>query len=129
MRHPILSLMVVLMTAACASRPQVSLEDRILPFGCNDIVVVGRVQNGSFELDKSEDDLIGHGWILATIKVRKVVKGADIPPILPVKYFAHTYMRQDSDFMLVLERAHSGVYEIKTGQLMRLRPKLASSCD
>jgi len=37
-------------------------------------------------------------------------------------------MRHDRDFMLVLGHTASG-YEIKTGQLMSVRPLLATSCE
>jgi len=118
----------VLLTAACATAPGASLEDRTLSYGCHDIVVVGSVRNGVYEPVKAENDVLGHGWISATLRVRKVVRGAEVPPVLPVKYFAHTYMRQDRDFMLVLAHTDTG-YEITTGQLMSLRPVLASRCE
>lgn len=127
MRLPILSVTASLLMAACATGQEASLEDRTLPFGCSDTVVVGRVENGTYEPVESENDLIGHGWISATLKVRKVVRGERVPPVLPVRYFAHTYMRQGRDFMLVLGRTGAG-YEIKIGQLMSVRPMLASSC-
>ena len=121
--------MTSLLTAACATVPQASVEDRTLPFGCDDIVVVGRVENVAYEHVKSEDDLLGHGWVTARLKVQRVVKGAGVPPFLPVRYFAHTYMRQDRDFMLVLKRISPEGYEIRTGQLTSVRPRLASRCD
>ena len=117
-----------LLTVACATGQEASLEDRTLPFGCSDTVVVGRVENGAYEHVEIENDLLGHGWISATLKVQKVVRGERVPPVLPVRYFAHTNMRQDRDFMLVLGRTSAG-YEIKTGQLMSVRPLLATSCE
>lgn len=128
MRLTIISLTASLLTAACSTAPDVNLEDRTLPYGCNDVVVVGSVQNGSFELARSPNDLLGHGWATATITVRKVVKGPLLPSVLPVRYFAHTYMRQNLDFMLVLKRTDGGGYEISTGQLMSLRPRLTDRC-
>jgi len=128
MRFLILSAAAVLLTAACATAPEASLENRTLPFGCSDIVVVGRVTNGAFQHVEIENDLLGHGWISATLSVRKVVRGGPISSVLPVRYFAHTYMRQDRDFMLVLERVGTG-FEIKTGQLMSVRPLLESHCE
>lgn len=118
----------MLLTVACAAGQEASLDDRTLPFGCSDTVVVGRVENGEFEHVEIENDLLGHGWISATLKVRRVVRGERVPPVLPVRYFAHTYMREDRDFMFVLGRTDAG-YEIKTGQLMSVRPLLATSCE
>jgi len=128
MRLLILSVPATFLTVACATGQEASLEDRTLSFGCSDTVVVGRVENGAYEPVEIENDLIGHGWISATLKVRKVVKGERVPPVLPVRYFAHTNMRHDRDFMLVLGHTASG-YEIKTGQLMSVRPLLATSCE
>jgi hypothetical protein len=118
----------MLLTAACATAPQAGLEDRTLPYGCNDTVVVGSVKNGAYEPVKFENDILGHGWISATLYVRRVVRGTALPPVLPVKYFAHASMRQDQDFMLVLKHTRTG-YEITTGQLMSVRPLLASRCQ
>ena len=128
MRFPILPASALLLSAACATVPQASLEDRTLSYGCNDMVVVGRVKNGAYQPAQSENDILGHGWISATLHVRKVVRGAGLPAVLPVSYFAHTFMRQDRDFMLVLKRSDTG-YEITTGQLMSVRPLLASHCE
>lgn len=51
-----------------------------------------------------------------------------MPSVLPVRYFAHVSMREDRDFMLVLKRTGTG-FEITTGQLMSLRPRLSSRCE
>jgi hypothetical protein len=83
--------------------------------------VVGTVANGAFAPVKSNVDILGHGWVLAKLHVLKVVRGERLPAVLPVRYFAHTYMQQDQPFMLVLKHVGAG-YEIETGQLMRLRP-------
>jgi len=128
MRPVSLTVSIGLLTAACATVPQATLEDRTLSYGCNDAVVIGTVTNGAFAAVKANGDILGHGWVSATLRVRKVVRGARLPAVLPVRYFAHTYMRQDEPFMLVLKRVDAR-YEIETGQLMRLRPLLASHCD
>ena len=119
---------VAFLTAGCATVPQASLEDRTLSYGCKDTVVVGTVTNGAFQPVEATDDILGHGWASATLHVRKIVRGERLPSVLPVRYFAHTYMRQDQEFMLVLAHVGAG-YEIKTGQLMRVRPLLASHCE
>ena len=127
MRTSIIAISVVLLTAARVAVPQASVEDRTLSYGCSDIVVVGSVKNGAFEHVQSDNDILGHGWISGTLHVRKVVRGAHVPALLPIRYFAHTYMREDRDFMLVLSHTDTG-YEITTAQLMWFRPLLASHC-
>lgn len=128
MRLSALSVAVILITTGCATAPQASLEDSTLPFGCADTVVVGRVENGAYQPVEAESDILGRGWISATLHVRKVVRGTPLPSVLPVRYFAHAYMRHDRDFMFVLKRTSAG-YEITTGQLMSVRPLLASHCE
>lgn len=127
MRPSVVALTAMLLTAACATMTQASLENRTLSYGCSDIVAVGRVENGTYEHIQSEDDLLGRGSIEATLHVRKVVRGASLPAVVPVRYVAHSFMREDRDFMLVLRRSGSGL-EITSGQLMSLRPLLASRC-
>lgn len=117
------------MATACVTNSPVGAEDRALPYGCNDLVLVGRIiENGAYEPVEDEDDLIGHAWINARIKVKKVLKGTNIPAVLPVRYFAHVHMREDRDFLFVIRNADKG-YEIETGQLMSVRPRLAVRCD
>jgi len=127
MRLPVITASILLLTSACATMQHASLEDRTLPYGCSDIVAVGSVTNRAYEPVANNDDLIGHGWISATLHVRKTIRGASLPAALPVRYFAHTYMRQGRDFLLVLKRDGAG-YEIAAGQLMSARPLLASHC-
>ena len=128
MRSAFFTIAISLLSAGCATVPQASLEDRTLSYGCNDTVVVGTVTNGSFTPVEASGDILGHGWVSATLHVRKVVRGERLPAVQPLRYFAHTYMRQDQPFMLVLKHTAAG-YEITTGQLMRLRPLLASHCE
>ena len=123
-----LALAFVFLTAACAALPPASEEDRMLPFECDDTVVIGRVVNGAYQHVENENDILGHGWISATLKVRKVIKRPTLPSKIPVRYFAHTFMRDDRDFMFVLDHTKTG-YEIVTGQLMSARPFLERSCE
>lgn len=128
MRLSLLSAAILLTTAGCATAPLASLADRTLPFGCADSVVVGTVHSVAYQPVERDNDLPGHGWISAILNVRNVVRGSALPTPLPVRYFAHTYMRQDRDFMLVLKHTSAG-YEISTGQLVSLSPRLADHCS
>ena len=128
MRWLILSATSMVLSAACATAPQAAVESRTLAFACNDIIVVGRVENDTYQSVENENGLFGRGWISANVRVRDLMRGTGIPSVLPVKYLAHTQMREDRDFMLVLNQTSSG-YEIKSGQLMSLRPLLASRCE
>jgi hypothetical protein len=54
MGSPILSATTTLLAAGRATAPQAMLEDRTLPFGRRDIVVVGSVENGAYQFVESE---------------------------------------------------------------------------
>jgi len=106
-----------------------NLSDNALPHACSDVVVIGRVKNGEQTPVENAEDILGHSWVAATMKVRKVVVGQNLPQVIPFLYFAHVPMREDRDFMFVLGKNEAGAWEIKTGQLMSTRPHLKPSCD
>jgi hypothetical protein len=106
-----------------------NLSDNALAHACNDVVAVGRVKNGEQTPVENTEGILGHSLVAATIKVRKVLVGHNLPKVIPVLYFAHVPMREDRDFMFVLGKNGAGAWEIKTGQLMSTRPHLKPSCD
>ena len=120
--------LAALFLCSCATAPQVRNGDRRLSFGCGDVVVVASIRHEAEEPAKSNDDLLGHSWFTATLNVKRVLRGREIPSKLRARYYAHASFRQDLDFMLVLKRTERG-YEVTTGQLMWLRPFLASHCS
>ena len=127
MRHLALPILVALLATACVTGQAPSGEDRPLEFECADSVVIGTVVNGAYQPVVDESDLLGRGWVTASLHVREVVRGASLPSILPVRYFAHAYMREDREFMFVLQRRDAG-YQIATGRLMSSRPRLSDRC-
>jgi hypothetical protein len=128
MRYPIAALPFYSMAVACTAVDAASVEDRTLSFGCEDIMVVGRVKNSGFSPVRHNDDIIGHGSASAAILVRKAVRGPKLPRVIPVHYFAHAYMREDRDFMFVLRRSEGGTFGVASAQLMSLKPRLAAQC-
>jgi hypothetical protein len=117
--------------AMLGGSPAVSQTDdnRTLSFHCNDLVVIGRLKNGEFHAVEDRDDILGHGWVDATLLVRRVVRGEKTPSEMPVRYFAHTYMRDDRDFMIVLSPQPDGALVVRMGQLISAHPKLAPRCS
>jgi hypothetical protein len=115
------------MAASCASLSTEGLDSRTLSYGCNDIVVIGRLKSEAVEDAYSEDDLLGHGWFNAKLHVRRIVAGVARPASFHVKYFAHTNIRNDRDFMFVLTPAN-GSFEIATARLMSAKPRATSTC-
>jgi hypothetical protein len=121
------TLSIALLTAYPAVA-HASFDDRILQYGCSDTVVVGTVTDNVYGPEGSTGNLLGNGWISASLHVGKVVRGEQLPAILPVSYFARTAMQRNEEVMLVLKQTAGG-YEIRAGELMRERPMLASRCS
>jgi hypothetical protein len=117
------------MMASCMTDVPANLEDRTLQVGCDDVVVIGRLKNGEFEHVEIDGDILGHGWISARLRVQRVVRGPRVKGVVPVRYFAHTYMREDRDFMFVATPTDEKGYEIASAQLVSARPILASHCS
>lgn len=100
-----------------------------MPYQCADVVVIGKVQSIAYDPIPDGDDILGHGRITAKIKLRKIVKGPSLPRSINAHYVAHSYMRDDRDFMLILQREGDGSFRIRASQLMRLRPLLSPKCE
>lgn len=129
-RRSIASLFTIAPTlAACASMELPTRDERTLTYGCDDVAVVGRLQNGDFEHVEIEGDILGHGWFFAHLKVREVVKGGVFSDQIPIRYFEHTYLREDRDFMFVLREAEDGEFRLQSARLMSIRPFLAARCE
>ncbi len=120
--------MLVCSAAAPATAGSFAPDD-ILAFGCNDLVVIGRVRNFDYTHVDIEGDILGHGWITGRIKLRKVLRGRAADRIVKVRYLSHAQMREDRDFVFVL-RPDEDVYIIKAAKLIEAgrRPKLANRC-
>lgn len=106
-----------------------SRERDDIAYGCNDLVVVGRLANQDYQHVEVEGDLLGHGWVTADVKVNDVVFGHTRARKLPVRYFAHTYMRDDRDFVFVLLPAENGRHLVRTARLVEYDPELANHCS
>lgn len=113
---------------ACSTVDTVSDENRALSFKCDETVVIGKLENEAcYERVPIEGDLIGHGWMKATLNVQRTLHGNKLSGDVPVRYFAHTYIREDRNFMFVLRRDEAG-YKIETGQLMSVKPRPLNDC-
>jgi len=126
MRFALVTLGITSLTAFAAGAHARS-DDRPLPYGCSDTVVVGTVADSADEPAEATGNLLGDGWISASLNVQKVVSGEQVPAVLPVRYFAQTPMRRNEEVMLVLRHTGAG-YEVQAGELMRDRPVPASRC-
>ena len=77
-----------------------------------DVIVRGRLNDQSYAHVDVPDDILGHGWITARLHVSRVLKGRSVRPngVLTVRYFAHTYLREDRSFRFHLRPTTDGTY-------------------
>jgi hypothetical protein len=103
-----------------------------LSFGCNDLVVIGRITTitGTGITDVGDLPNWYSRWQLR-IKIKRVVRGSEKRRIVPATAISHAQIRGDRDFLAVLGPADNGAYVLKTGALWgeKPRPHLAKSCD
>jgi len=118
-----------LLAAGCSTLDPISKEDRTLAFGCDDVVVVGQLSDlVAGETVHVEGHYLGHGWFEANLKVRERLYGDQVAEQVPVRYFAHTFMRGDKAFMFVLSLGERG-YEVVAARLMSTRPIALDTCQ
>jgi hypothetical protein len=82
------------------------------PQQTKDLIVIGRLENLFFEHVDIEGDLLGHGWITANLRVAHVVQGKERRRLLKVRYFGHTYLREDKKFRFKLRFTEKADYLI-----------------
>lgn len=124
-----LLLVMAALPPLCARAQSASIEDRTLSYRCGDTVIVGRIKNGGYAPVQDDEDIVGHGWIDAHIRVKRHLKGAKVPTSLPIRYYVHTHIRDDRDFMFVLSGNGTDGFMIKYAQLMSVRPIIPAECE
>lgn len=127
-----LLLLVFMLSTPVVAAGQGRSYDAPVSYRCGDLVVIGRFENLDYEPTvEIEGDLIGHGWFTARVRVRRVVAGRAEGRVVAVRYFAHTYYRDDREFVLVINRAEPDRNVIRSAHLIdgRRRPRLARSCN
>jgi hypothetical protein len=123
----------LLLAAFCFTAPDtgrlVTPRTAEISYGCGDIVVLGRLKNNrDYEHVEIEDDLLGHGWMTARVNIGELLKGREWRGTVPVRYFGHTYLREDRDFVVVLSPGERNGYVVRTASLLEDRSTLASHC-
>ena len=125
--RPAFAILGITLLTASAAVAHASSDDRSLPHRCSDTVVVATVGDGDSAPAEATGNLFGDGWFSAPLHVQKVVRGESLPAVLPVRYFAHSALVQNQEFMLVLKNTGTD-YEVQAAQLMSEQPVLASRC-
>lgn len=95
----------------------------IVSYGCDDLVVIGRMKNLSFESIPDENDLLGHGHIKFEVRIRKRLRGTDTRRVVAASAIAHTHMNEEHEFLLVLSPSSDGVgYQLEDVRVWQLAP-------
>ena len=125
----------LLFLIACAAPAQAASDDSHITYGCDDLVVVGRLNNLTYDLIEDPDDLLGHGVVNARVRIKQVLHGSAGNRV-DVRYVAHAMFIESDDFLLVLKPQKSGTYWLDSANLMddrfylnRSPPVLASRCS
>lgn len=77
-----------------------------------DLEVEGRLQNLDYAAIDDPEDLLGHGWITARLRISRVVKGRSASRLITIRYLAHTYRNESSPVRLRLRANANGTYTV-----------------
>ena len=98
---------------------------RELSYGCDDLVVIGRVatvseasvQDSGVELANWRSE-----WGLQ-IRVKRVIQGSERRRLIPASAISHAEMRDDVDFLIVLRPNEDESYDLQTAALWQRNPR------
>lgn len=127
------SLGLIAIAPQAASAPSKTAE--AITYRCDDVVIVGTLRNveDSYRSVEAEDDILGHGWITAIIRVDRVHYGKEEGATVHANYFEHAYLvfptRQRH--LVILRRADDGSFTIAAKHRWNKTSKshLAGTCS
>ena len=112
---------------AASARPPEQVD-----YVCGDVVVIGRFENnGDYEHVQIGNDILGHGWMTASVNVTTLLAGIRPRHPIVVRYYGHTYFTEHRDFLLVLYREPGAEhFSLRLERLLERRDdaELASRC-
>ncbi|HKT77971.1 MAG TPA: hypothetical protein VJQ78_14655 [Sphingobium sp.] len=77
-----------------------------------DLEVVGRLKNLDYMPIDDPEDILGHGWITAQLRISRVLKGRFPSRSIIIRYLAHTYRAESSPVRLKLRANANGTYTV-----------------
>ena len=128
---------------ALAAPVQAETAPPVINYGCQDLVVIGKMTNVSYSLIEDANDLLGHGYIRFTVDIKERLAGKDARKSVAAASVAHGYMHEEHEFLLVLKRVrgkrHYWLQDVRLWELApgdydaRMpkpppRPQLAARC-
>ena len=107
------TLIATLFISACAMGPNTTALTAPISFDSSrDLIVIGKLANQDYQRVDIADDLIGHGWITADLRVTRTLRGKPPSQVLKIQYFAHTYLSEDQRVKLHLRRKEDNSYSV-----------------
>jgi hypothetical protein len=77
-----------------------------------DVEVVGRIKNISYDQIYDPEDLLGHGWITARMRVSKVLYGNLSSRVITIRYLAHSERNERHKFRFRLRANPDQTYTV-----------------
>ena len=108
---------------AIAAPVEANAAALVVTYGCDDVVVVGKMTNVSYSLIEDDNDVLGHGHIKFKVHVKQRLAGRDARRILSAATVAHGYMNEENEFLLVLRPVRGKrEYWLQNIRLWKLAP-------
>ena len=121
---PLLALLMV----GCVAVESDALVDP-MEYGCDDVVVIGRVSVLAETPTDSSGDLLGHSVWDLEIKIKRVLRGRERRMVIPAVGVSHAQIRGDLDLIIVLSKPETGnAYRIRTLNVWESGIRLAEKC-
>jgi hypothetical protein len=99
-----------------------------LDYGCDDVVVVGRVATiGETSIDNPNSFLGVSTWDLR-IDIKRVVHGVERRKSVPATSVSHARIIDSRDFLIVLQKAGADSYTIRLDGLQYPSARLTEHC-
>jgi hypothetical protein len=120
--HPYMAFLLLIAIAAAPFTAQSDVASPVR-YGCDDLVVIGRMKNVSFTPTPDKNDLLGHGKVEFDVLVDQRLRGLDTRRRVRVSTIAHVGMNEDHEFVLVLSPDVRGDgYHLEDVRVWQLAP-------
>src|SRR5688500_11790799 len=106
---PIIWMLLASLVAGCSSLASRGPASE-LSYGCNELVVIGRIVTLNGTTIRDTDASLPNWrseWQLS-IEIRRVIRGTERRSIVPATGLSHAQIRNDRDFLVVLQPMEGG---------------------
>lgn len=121
------ALVALLFVASCASAEHPERQN-VMSYGCDDLVLIGRVTTVASEEIPDPRSLLGHSVWDTEITIKRIIRGAERKRTVRATGVSHAQIRDDIDMLIVLSKPEGGRgYTIQTLNVVGLS-RLADRC-